>query len=469
MNHRFPFLRFLQAGALVLLPAVTGPAAAQMPPDGPPPGGPPPQVFAACAGKATDAACQFHSPRGLENGTCRTMGPGDFVCVPANPPPFGGPRGNGAGGMGGGPSVGYVERGPNPIALPLANRLPDTGQETCFDDRAVIDCPARGQPFFGQDASYRGRGPSYRVNGDGTVSDLVTGLVWQKAHHPQRLPYDEARAACESLTLGGRRDWRLPGIKELYSIADFRGITGRRFFLDPAAFDLAYPDASILAGDRFAATHHVEMMGQTWSSTLYSGVHGGRPGVEAAFFFNFLDGRIKQAPTRGGPTLFYRCVRGAEWGGNAFRDNGDGSVTDAASGLMWQQADDGRGRPWPEALAACNGLTLAEHRDWRLPNAKELLSIVDYRRNDPALDVNVFRQRDPAAWFWSSTTFGDSPREAVYVCFGKCLAADGTDLHGAGAQRSDPKTGDPARFAPRGGQRDQVRINNHVRCVRDAG
>ncbi len=436
-------------------------------------GGPPPEAFAACGGKDEASVCSFRAPHGTVAGTCRTMR-GRSVCVPTHPP--GGSqdmqgRGRGAGMAGpmGGPMRGYTPRKPFPDAVPLANRVPDTGQVTCFDDRRPIDCPDVGAPFHGQDAHYRGRPPAYRVNGDGTVSDLVTGLMWQKAHNPRRLGFTAAKRACEGLALGGHGDWRLPTIKELFSISHWQGVTGRRFFLDGSVFDLELPGPEILRGDRFAATHRVDMMGQTWSATLYTGDHWDRPGVEAAFFFNFLDGRIKQAPTGGrGPGLFHRCVRGPEWGVNDFRAHGDGTVTDTATGLMWQQADDGRTRTWGQALAYCQGLSLAGHGDWRLPNAKELQSLVDYRRHDPALDLTVFRQHDKTGWFWSSTTHGDNPGSAVYVCFGKCISVDGVDVHGAGAQRSDPKAGDPSRWGPMGGQRDQVRIHNHARCVRDA-
>lgn len=55
---------------------------------------------------------------------------------------------------------------------------------------------------------------------------------------------------------------------------------------------------------------------------------------------------------------------------------------------------------------------------------------------------------------------------ASYVCFGKCVSSTGIDTHGAGAQRSDPKTGDPSRWSSLGGQEDEVRIKNAVRCVR---
>jgi hypothetical protein len=187
--------------------------------------------------------------------------------------------------------------------------------------------------------------------------------------------------------------------------------------------------------------------------------------VEAAFFFNFLDGRIKQAPTRGREGLFHRCVRGRAWCENQFVDAGNGTVRDEATGLVWQQTDDSRTRDWPEALAYCQSLELGGERGWRLPNVKELQSIVDYRRHAPALDERFLKMSDPKGWFWSSTTHGDNIRNAAYVCFGPCTSVDGVDMHGAGAQRSDPKTGNPAAFGPQGGQRDEVRIRKYVRCV----
>jgi len=350
-------------------------------------------------------------------------------------------------------------------AKTVTSRVPDTQQGSCFSTTAKSPCPSEGQALYGQDAHYNGPAPNYTDNANGAITDNLTGLLWEKAHHAKRIGYGEAKSACRALTLGGRSDWRLPTIKELFSLADFRGSQKRHFFIDDV-FDFAAPDASVLQGDRFASTHSTQMMGQTWSSTIYTGVHYGRPGVEAAFFYNFLDGHIKQAPTRGKNSLFYRCVSGPEWGANDFQNNGDGTVSDRALGLTWQQSDDGQTRDWVNALDYCESLTLAGHNDWRLPNVKELQSIVDYTKNDPALDQRYLKQSDKKAWYWSSTTHGDNISMASYVCFGKCVSSQGVDTHGAGAQRSDPKTGDPNRWTSLGGQQDEVRIYNAVRCVR---
>ncbi len=473
----------------------------------PPFGGPPPEARAACASLQEGAACSFTTPRGQLSGTCRNV-PEGKVCVPAGDPqgpgmgqpgmgqpgmgqpgmgqPGMGQPGMGQPGMGqpgmGQPGMGSAGMPPpsggfrgaphganiaagNPAAIRVASRVPDTHQGSCFDDSGIAPCPQRGRPYYGQDAQYLGAAPSYRVNGDGTVTDRVTGLMWQQGHNAERLDWYQAREACSALRLGGRNDWRLPSIRELFSIADFRGSIGRRPYLDDA-FEIHEPDASVLEGDPFASTHHTDMMGQTWSATLYTGDHWDRKGIEAAFFMNFLDGHIKQAPTHGRSELFYRCVRGPAWGVNAFTDNGNGTVTDRMSGLTWQKRDDGRTRNWRDALAYCQGLSLAGHGDWRLPNVKELQSIVDYDRHDPALDERFLQQTDRRGWFWSSTTHGDDITQADYVCFGKCTSLEGVDVHGAGAQRSDPKSGAPAQRRSQGGQNDEIRIFNYVRCVR---
>jgi len=99
-----------------------------------------------------------------------------------------------------------------------------------------------------------------------------------------------------------------------------------------------------------------------------------------------------------------------------FVDNGDASVTDACTGLMWQKdtADIGGNGTigqedivdWIDALHYCEDLDSGGHTDWRLPNVRELQSIVDYGRWDPAIDP-IFRAEP--SWYWSSTTDAHLP------------------------------------------------------------
>lgn len=71
-----------------------------------------------------------------------------------------------------------------PVLATAATPSPvvDAGHAACFDDAGtVIACPASGHPFAGQDAQHAGHGPRYADHGDGTVPDLVTGLMWAQA------------------------------------------------------------------------------------------------------------------------------------------------------------------------------------------------------------------------------------------------------------------------------------------------
>ncbi len=370
----------------------------------------------------------------------------------------------------------------------------DTGQDKCFDNRREIKCPEKGQSFYGQDAQFDRLQPSLTDNGDGTVTDNVTGLMWTKAFRV--MDFEAAKKYADDFELAGHDDWRLPSIKELYSIILFSGVdVGRegvgpdtRPFIDDKVFDFRYG----ANGSRDVDTQFV-------SSTVYTGKT--MNGDATVFGLNQADGRIKGYPitdprTRKGKEFSVRLVRGnSDYGKNDFVNNGDGTITDRATGLMWAKNDSGQGMNWEEALHYAQKMNASRylgHSDWRLPNAKELHSIVDYSRSpqksdEPAIDpifhcTPVEDENGTKDWpfYWTSTTHitprgGDA---AVYIAFGEAMGfmrspQGGSpklmDVHGAGAQRSDPKSGDPKAFPTgRGPQGDVIRINNFVRLVRDA-
>jgi len=108
--------------------------------------------------------------------------------------------------------------------------------------------------------------------------------------------------------------------------------------------------------------------------------------------------------------------------------NGNGTVSDNVTGLMWQQQDDGVTRIWDDAITYCNNSGLAGYSDWRLPSKKELMGIVDYGRYNPAIDTTAFPNTTTSG-YWSSTTSANNPVNAwdVGFTFGHVLTNDKVD------------------------------------------
>ena len=124
---------------------------------------------------------------------------------------------------------------------------------------------------------------------------------------------------------------------------------------------------------------------------------------------------LADSQTGGTPSSFYvRCVRGGQ-PTQSFTDNGNGTVTDSGTGLMWQQAEGGS-KTWDNALSYCEGLSLGGNADWRLPNVAELESITDDTRYHPAINTTYFPNTN-AAGYWSSTTHASGTNNAWRVSF----------------------------------------------------
>ena len=313
---------------------------------------------------------------------------------------------------------------------------------------------------------------AYQRNGNGTVTDLVTGLIWQEVSDGVRRTQDEAEVYARNMVLAGQDDWRLPTITELFSIADLRGnLHTDRPYLDPAAFPFSYSSGGGEDGRPGTRRLDAQFASQTRSVAITMGRD------RSAFGFNVADGRIKAYPL----TLprLVRCVRGGRPAPvERFDVRGD-VVVDRATGLAWQRGDAGLALDWVAAEDYASTLIIDGHDDWRLPTVKELQTLVDYRRSPraerpedrgSAIDP-AFSLPDPGAWYWSSTAHLENGGR-YYVAFGPAtsvIVCDGLrlDAHGAGAVRSDPPTGNPACWTEGlGPQRDEIRIRNRVRCVR---
>ena len=243
---------------------------------------------------------------------------------------------------------------------PVPRNIPDTGQVLSYTTTT------------GEDSDYSLYLPSYTDNLDGTITDNVTGLVWQKGDGGA-LAWDAGNTYCNSNTaaLPGT-GWRLPTRMELLGIIDF-GI------VNPAINTTIFINTS--ASDYWSATANTTNASLSW-------------------FANFYYGHVNSGSMT--DPHYVRCVRGQQQNSLSFTDNGDGTVKDNVTGLIWQQGESST-MSWETALSTCETSNLSGYTDWRLPNIRELSSIVDDLRANPAIDIVVF----PGALssqYWSSTT-----------------------------------------------------------------
>jgi len=287
------------------------------------------------------------------------------------------------------------------FAFPVFAEIPDTGQTKCYNDKTEIPCPKKGQDYYGQDGNYTINPPSYTLmDGGAMVRDNVTGLIWENkttdgsVHDvDKRYTWHDAWnvfiVQLNASKFGGYDDWRLPSREELHSIMDY----GR-----------AYSE-SVINAEYFPNTRKEYY----WSSSVLvkstSVVWPWRVGGND----HHSDASVKSC---------IRAVRGRQSSGNWVINN-DGTVTDKSNGLIWQQETGNNGQPmiWKEALSYCENLTLAGYKDWRLPNIKELTSILDLTRNNPAIDTEYFPYTR-SDYYWSSTSRADYVNgDAWYVSF----------------------------------------------------
>jgi hypothetical protein len=291
-----------------------------------------------------------------------------------------------------------------------AYKLPDTGQAKCY--RTVSPFDEISCSGTGQDGEFNINPISYTDNGNGTVTDNNTSLVWQRCTVGQNndatcsgtattFTWDLAQPACGDLTLGNKSDWRVPSKKELISIVDY---------------SVAYPGPTIKKA--YFPNTIAGSSSLYWTSTQLAS------DSTKAWYTSFDYGSVYNTGKSAG--YYVRCVRG-DTTAQSFTPNGDGTVTDNRTGLIWQKCSAGQNETtcsgtalrynWNDALNYCNSRSLANQTDWRLPSAKEFESLTHDTIFNPSVDTN-FPNTDYAHYWWSSTTSSSSPAFVWYVAFG---------------------------------------------------
>ncbi len=346
------------------------------------------------------------------------------------------------------------------LALPILSQaqaagvldLPQTGQATCYDETgAVILCAGTGQDG-GLQAGVAWPDPRFTDNGDGTVTDLLTGLMWLKdAGCVESVDFQTAMNSISSLNSGGNNcgggytathtDWVMPNINELRSLINAGAQTSIASWLNTQGFSVAEPAS-------FYWSSSTTSSNRTFLVSMVDGSTGNYGRTSAAPIWPVrTDTNISQPPAPVWQTGMMACndgaqeipcagtgqdgelQRGVAWPDPRFTDNSDGTVTDNLTDLVWlRNANCFGGGGWINALDDANlledgqcGLTDGSAAgDWRLPNSIEMSSLVDYSAIAyPSIVPPALPQNHPftgvQGMYWLSTSVVGQPLNAYNI------------------------------------------------------
>jgi hypothetical protein len=320
--------------------------------------------------------------------------------------------------------------------------LPQTGQTGCWDENGnPCTCGASGCSGLdgGIQAGVAWPSPRFIDNGNGTVTDHLTGLVWAKSPLSNLRTWANALSYADSLTLGGHDDWRLPNINELESLVNAQE-PDQAAWLNTQGFSNVQPNYywssttltwdSNVAWYAYMADGKIDYANYVKTNAWYTWpVRAGRQDIpDAGSPANqWKTGQTgTYAPTDDGAFQMGMMIPASF----RFTDNGDGTITDDLTGLMWLKDTNCMETHYPGAwpfgyanwqeaqdiITGINDGTYANcsagYTDWRLPNRKELHSLADFSQSGPALPVghpfdNV-ESGPPGFYYLTSTTRANS-------------------------------------------------------------
>ncbi|HTZ18238.1 MAG TPA: DUF1566 domain-containing protein [Dissulfurispiraceae bacterium] len=269
-------------------------------------------------------------------------------------------------------------------ASPANAILYDTGQTKCYQ----TDTPYNQIPCYstGQDGEYTFAPLSYAADSL-TVTDKNTGLLWQRQNDLVTRSWSAAGSYCDNLNSlnfdGYNTGWRLPTNQELMGLADY------------SLGDPGPPVQPALNATYFPISASQSQLAY-WTSTPVAGDN------TSAWYVDFSNGSNGYDLKATSNLYFVRCVHGTEPSYGSFINNGNSTITDPATSLMWQQGHVSS-EDLADALTHCENLDFASRQNWRLPNIRELISIVDYSRA-PALNSNYFSYNPSESITYRSST-----------------------------------------------------------------
>lgn len=259
-------------------------------------------------------------------------------------------------------------------------RLPDTGQTQSFT------------ATFGEDADYTVHAPFFENNGNGTITDTVTNLMWQQTDGGE-MTFEAAAAYCDNLTLGGYDDWRLPSAQEAFSILNHGN--------NNPAINTAFFAPT---GAEYWWTREIQVgnPAKIWVTNAGGGI-GNHPKTETIGAGGTKKFHVRAVRDRVPPIVLTEQFTVT-----------DSIVTDQLTQLEWLRWPPADSMTWEQALHVAETLVADGKSDWRLPNIKELESLNDESRSQPSVDPAVF-PGILAKKYWSSTTLPNQSTRAWFM------------------------------------------------------
>ena len=312
-------------------------------------------------------------------------------------------------------------------------KLPQTGQENCYkavDYFEAVPCAGTGQDG---DLAAGVEWPDTRftTNQDGTVTDNLTGLMWVSAPDSIGRTWAGALTYINNLNFAGHTDWRLPNVSELESLLH-AGEINTAAWLNLQGFQ------NVQANWYWSSTtvSDLDFSSYAYITDLWNGTTGGQSKeTNNIYAWPVRDSAVIPAVSlpQTGQTKCYSEIgaliscagtgqdgeyqKGVAWPAERFTDNKNGTVTDNLTGLIWLKNANCNGlQTWGSVLAVSDGQSGlssgqcglsdgSKAGDWRLPNRKELWSLADRSRSEPALpDKHPFTGIQQDNYYWSSTT-----------------------------------------------------------------
>ena len=274
--------------------------------------------------------------------------------------------------------------------------------------------------------------PRFIDNMDGTITDELTGLMWLKDGECLEYGIWQGQAyqaidslnlnpwslGCQDYTTQSYQDWRLPNINELESLVH-AGQHNTSTWLNAVGF------TGVQAAYYWSSTSHADAPGSTGNAWCVNMWNGPVDPLEKGYYRRLWAVRgetFQPAPvwatgqvTSQRPGDDGDLQEGYEWPRPRFFF-GNVVSTDLLTGLVWLRDAStptygtctGGLMSWYEALdyiACLNSNVVLGVSDWRLPNRKELFSLIDREQRNPCLPSDHYFEDVELGYYWTSTTY----------------------------------------------------------------